>query len=227
MNTERAATPPLDQYPVSHEFNNYTKKSRHGHSKDVVDENDVRQVAGCVPIDIQNGRVLLISSRKNKDAWVLPKGGWEQDETQQHAAQRETWEEAGIKGTIVKQLGVFEELTNKKRRLKAHHWIFEMHIEEVVKKFPERKKRERRWFTLHEALIATKTHRYIQEALLKSSLNPDVVKATKEAEISLIQEAPPSPRGSISDVETEKQLHEECSELEKPSLLNSIWPILG
>jgi hypothetical protein len=40
---------------------------------------------------------------------------------------------------------VFEERTNKKRRLKAHHWIFEMHIEEVVKKFPERKKRERRW----------------------------------------------------------------------------------
>lgn len=71
MNTERAATPPLDEYNIAHEFNNYTKKSRHGHGKDVVDENDVRQVAGCVPIDVQNQRVLLISSRKNKDAWVL------------------------------------------------------------------------------------------------------------------------------------------------------------
>ena len=76
---------------------------------------------------------------------MQPKGGWEVDESQQHAAQRETWEEAGIKGTITKQLGVFEERTKKKRKLKAHHWIFEMQINEVVKKFPERKKRERRW----------------------------------------------------------------------------------
>ncbi|KAG0746913.1 hypothetical protein G6F57_007261 [Rhizopus arrhizus] len=218
MNTERAATPPLDEYNIAHEFNNYTKKSRHGHGKDVVDENDVRQVAGCVPIDVQNQRVLLISSRKNKDAWVLPKGGWEQDETQQHAAQRETWEEAGIKGTIVRQLGVFEERTNKKRRLKAHHWIFEMHIEEVVKKFPERKKRERRWFTLQEALIATKTHRYLQEALLQSSLNPAV--AAQQAEKSIVKETPPSPRESISDAVDEKKLHEKLAEFENnPSFL--------
>ncbi|OAC97675.1 hypothetical protein MUCCIDRAFT_157571 [Mucor lusitanicus CBS 277.49] len=134
---------------------------------------------------MQNHRVLLISSRKNKDAWVLPKGGWEQDETQEHAATRETWEEAGIKGTITRQLGVFEERTNKKRHLKAHHWIFEMQIDEVAKKFPEKKKRERRWFTFQEALVATQDHRYIQEALMQSSLNP--------------ARAPPSPRDSFDD----------------------------
>ncbi|KAG1139756.1 hypothetical protein G6F37_009528 [Rhizopus arrhizus] len=174
MNLELEMTPLLETQAVAHDFADYTKKKRHGHDKDVLDENKIRQVAGCLPLDMKNRRVLLISSRKKKNAWVLPKGGWEVDETQQHAAQRETWEEAGIKGTITKQLGVFEERTKKKRKLKSHHWIFEMQINEVVKKFPERKKRERRWFTLKEALIATKKHPYIQEALLCSSLNSDV-----------------------------------------------------
>lgn len=67
---------------------------------------------------------------------------------------------------------MFEERTHKKRRLKAHHWIFEMEIEEIAKKFPEKKKRERRWFTFEESLAVTHDHPYIQEALFKSSLNP-------------------------------------------------------
>ncbi|KAI8885093.1 hypothetical protein K501DRAFT_246753 [Backusella circina FSU 941] len=166
----RTITPPPEQ--INTEYQDYSKKSRHGHGQDVHDENNIRQVAGCIPLDLKNNRVLLISSRKKEGAWVLPKGGWEKDETQKHAAQRETWEEAGIKGNITQFLGVFEERTLKKRHLKAHHWIFEMSIEEVTKKFPEKKKRERRWFTFEESLLATRDHHYIQEAILKSSLNP-------------------------------------------------------
>ncbi|CEG68191.1 hypothetical protein RMATCC62417_04502 [Rhizopus microsporus] len=217
---ERSITPPLEDSTVAHEFTNYAKKSkRHGHDKDVVDDNDVRQVAGCVPIDMKNRRVLLISSRKKKNAWVLPKGGWEQDETQQHAAQRETWEEAGIKGIVAKQLGIFEERT-KKNKLKAHHWIFEMHIDEVVKKFPERKKRERRWFTLEEALIATRKHPYIQEALLKSSLNSSSTLPTT------VQNSPPSPCESINDSSAdEKQTKEIIPEIEHKPLVSSEWSV--
>ncbi|KAG1444392.1 hypothetical protein G6F56_010317 [Rhizopus delemar] len=162
------------------EFTAYKKNSsRHGHDNDMLDENQVRQVAGCIALDVMHRRVLLISSRKKKNTWVLPKGGWEKDETQQHAAQRETWEEAGIKGKIIKPLGVFEEYTKKKHRLKAHHWIFEMHIDEVVKKYPERKKRNRRWFTLDEAMIVTRKHPYIQQALLQSSLKNHMSQAQK------------------------------------------------
>lgn len=130
-----------------------------------------------------------------------PKGGWEKDETQKHAAQRETWEEAGIKGTIIRELGVFEERTNKKKHLKAHHWIFEMNIEEVAKKFPEKKKRDRRWFTFEEAIIATSDHRYIQEAILQSSLNPS--------------RSPPSPRDSIDEEPEQEQEEKEKDVVEE------------
>ncbi|SAL95229.1 hypothetical protein [Absidia glauca] len=148
----------------------YTNKARHGHGNDMVDDNNVRQVAGCLPIDPVKQKVLLItSSNKNNDNWVLPKGGWEDNESQVHAALRETWEEAGIKGKITKTLGIFEEAN--KRKVKAHHWIFEMEIQEVCKKFPEKKKRERRWYTYDEALIVVKGQ-YLKDALMLSSLNP-------------------------------------------------------
>ncbi|KAF7729015.1 hypothetical protein EC973_005046 [Apophysomyces ossiformis] len=149
----------------------YTKKARHGHGQDVVDDNNIRQVAGCLPIDPVNKRFLLISSRKNVNTWVLPKGGWETDETQEQAALRETWEEAGVKGNITRHIGVFAERT-KKGKVKAHHWIYELEIQEVVKKFPEKKKRERRWFTYDEALLAARAP-YIHEAIRMSSLAPE------------------------------------------------------
>jgi diphosphoinositol-polyphosphate diphosphatase len=49
----------------------YTKKARHGHGKDVTDIHNIRQVAGCLPIDPTSKRFLLISSSKNQDAWVI------------------------------------------------------------------------------------------------------------------------------------------------------------
>ncbi|ORX58025.1 hypothetical protein DM01DRAFT_1333703 [Hesseltinella vesiculosa] len=146
----------------------YTKKARHG-GQDVVSEDNVRQVAGCLPIDLANKRFLLISSSKHKDRFVLPKGGWEVDENQAHAALRETWEEAGVKGVITRQLGVFEEVN--KNKVKANHWIFELQIQEVCKKWPEKKKRERRWFTFDEALQVVKSP-YMKDAILLSCLNP-------------------------------------------------------
>lgn len=169
MSPRSISTPPPEETTSATTTIEYTKKARHGHGKDVTDAHNIRQVAGCLPIDPASKRFLLISSSKNPEAWVIPKGGWETDETQEHAALRETWEEAGIKGRITHQLGVFVERSNKK--IKAHHWIFEMEIDEIVKKYPERMKRDRRWFTYEEALIATANNQYIQEAIRLSSIS--------------------------------------------------------
>ncbi|KAK4509401.1 uncharacterized protein ATC70_007752 [Mucor velutinosus] len=147
----------------------YSMTPRHGHAQDIFDENGVRQVAGCLPIDPIHKRFLLVSSSSNPGAWVIPKGGWEKDETQKQAAMRETWEEAGVKGVITRHIGVFAE--KSKTGVKAHHWIYEMEIKEVTKKFPEQKKRERRWFTYDEAVLVVKAN-YIHDALSMSSLSP-------------------------------------------------------
>ncbi|KAG1049768.1 hypothetical protein G6F43_007927 [Rhizopus delemar] len=156
---------------------NYSMAPRHGHGQDVVDENGIRQVAGCLPIDVVSKRFLLVTSSSHPDVWVIPKGGWEKDETQKQAAMRETWEEAGVKGVINKHLGVFTE--KSKHGVKAHHWIYEMEIKEVTKKFPEQKKRARRWFTYDEAMVVVKAH-YIKDAISMSSLSPLVHSGDEE-----------------------------------------------
>ena len=40
--------------------------------------------------------VLVTSSSRHPEQFVLPKGGWEQDETAENAALREGWEEGTI-----------------------------------------------------------------------------------------------------------------------------------
>lgn len=77
----------------------------------------LRLTTGCVPI-MNDGKILLISSSR-KGEWILPKGGWESDESMQESALRETYEEGGILGVIGPKLGgiEFETRKAKKRRL--------------------------------------------------------------------------------------------------------------
>jgi len=85
-----------------------------------------RLTTGCVPI-MNDGRILLVSSSK-KEEWILPKGGWESDETLEVSALRETYEEGGILGMIGPRLSPidFETRKAKKRRLE---------LESIKKKF--------------------------------------------------------------------------------------------
>lgn len=77
----------------------------------------LRLTTGCVPI-MNDGKILLVSSSR-KGEWILPKGGWESDESMQESALRETYEEGGILGVIGPKLsGIeFETRKAKKRRL--------------------------------------------------------------------------------------------------------------
>lgn len=58
-----------------------------------------RLTTGCIPI-LPGGRILLITSSKSQSVYVLPKGGWEHDESLPLSALRETLEEAGVTGLL-------------------------------------------------------------------------------------------------------------------------------
>ncbi|WFD44437.1 diphosphoinositol-polyphosphate diphosphatase [Malassezia psittaci] len=64
-----------------------------------------RRVAIAIAIqtekaDRSDARIWLVSSRKHKDRFVLPKGGVEKGEQARQAAARELWEEAGIRTSL-------------------------------------------------------------------------------------------------------------------------------
>ncbi|CAK6972943.1 Diphosphoinositol polyphosphate phosphohydrolase 1 [Scomber scombrus] len=59
--------------------------------------------------------VLLVSSSRHPDKWIVPGGGMEPEEEPNVAAAREVCEEAGVKGTLGRLVGVFENQERKHR----------------------------------------------------------------------------------------------------------------
>jgi hypothetical protein len=94
-----------------------TGRDRQRFATDPISGELLRLVTGTVPI-MKDGRILLVSS-SSKPEWILPKGGWESDETCEVSALRETYEEGGIIGTLGPRLKdiEFETRKGKKRRL--------------------------------------------------------------------------------------------------------------
>ena len=118
-------TPPLLVRRHSEQINRKVierKSSRNGRESqrwftDPKDHKVYRMVTGCVPI-VEGGKILFVSSSR-KPEWILPKGGWEQDEEIEESAIRECFEEAGVLGFLGTRLSEVEYETRKakKRRL--------------------------------------------------------------------------------------------------------------
>ncbi|KAI1883804.1 hypothetical protein AGOR_G00235500 [Albula goreensis] len=64
----------------------------------------------------QEDEVLLVSSSRHPDQWIVPGGGMEPEEEPCGAAVREVYEEAGVKGKLGRLLGVFEQNQDRKHR---------------------------------------------------------------------------------------------------------------
>ncbi|KAF5661282.1 nudix family [Fusarium heterosporum] len=147
-------------------------ESRVGRSKQRYNTKGERLVAGIVPLTADLNYVMLIQSTRRK-GWVLPKGGWESDETCQEAAEREAWEEAGITVRISYDLGDIDEKRPSKSSSKdrSRYHFFEGTVTAEYEDWPESHKRERQWFTFTQAWEALSTRPELQEALQRSTVN--------------------------------------------------------
>ena len=130
------------------------------------DDGSRRLVTGCVPLT-PDGKVVLISSASGE--WILPKGGWEKDETAPEGAARESHEEAGVLGLVQSEALADLFFSNKKGE-PCRLILFAMEVTELLVEWPESNSRRRRLFTLDEALTACgkKEHREaLQEVKLR------------------------------------------------------------
>ncbi|OQR70321.1 diphosphoinositol polyphosphate phosphohydrolase 1-like [Tropilaelaps mercedesae] len=93
--------------------------------------------------------ILLVSSSSTPDRFIVPGGGLEPDEDAETAAIREVMEEAGVRGSLVRCLGVFE---NAERRHRTQ--VFVLQVEELLEEWDDSKSigRQRKWFTVPNAL---------------------------------------------------------------------------
>jgi len=148
-------------------------ESRVGRSKQRYGENGERLVAGVVPLNSDRTYVLLIQSTR-RSGWVLPKGGWENDEDCTEAAQREAWEEAGIICNVDYDLGQITETRTAKQiskdAPKALYQFYEVTVTREEKDWPEKHKRNRKWMTFKEAQEALQPRPELLEALSRSTM---------------------------------------------------------
>ncbi|KAI8643840.1 diadenosine hexaphosphate hydrolase [Parasitella parasitica] len=151
--------------------NKFSSEAREGREKQVFDENNVRQVAGTIAVDPKTNRVLIISSTKYAGVWVLPKGGWESDETKEESAERETYEEGGVTGKVKRFVGSFLHYGST-GEIKANVWFYELEVEDILDIWPEKDIRQRKWCTFEEAIYLLRFKPFMKDALIASSFAP-------------------------------------------------------
>lgn len=174
---------------------------------------DFRVVAGCFPIDMKKKKILMIKHKKGGN-FIIPKGGIEFDELRykktsskspqnfenipgvtycfMEGALRETWEEAGVKGEVTKDLGYFyytdssntnenyQAWVNRKPRkfTKSIEYYYQMDVEEVCSSWPEEDKRIQKWADLDQAVWNLISNGRF--SAFKALLNTDLVKDKDE-----------------------------------------------
>ncbi|XP_064605635.1 diphosphoinositol polyphosphate phosphohydrolase 1-like [Liolophura sinensis] len=113
------------------------------------DEDGFRRRAACLCFkDASEQEVLLVSSSRMPDRWVVPGGGVEPLEDPENAAKREILEEAGVRGELGRHLGVFENVDRKHRTL-----VYVFIATELLEEWEDLRSmgRKRKWFSLAEA----------------------------------------------------------------------------
>jgi 8-oxo-dGTP pyrophosphatase MutT (NUDIX family) len=118
-----------------------------GKGRNVQDRGKVIQQAAVLAM--RNGQICLITSSSGKH-WLVPKGHLEHGLKLRETARQEAWEEAGLIGVISpRPVGAYE--YQKFGRI-YRVVIFWMQVTHVQRKWPEQKRRRRRWLSPEKAL---------------------------------------------------------------------------
>ncbi|OAX42170.1 hypothetical protein K503DRAFT_847949 [Rhizopogon vinicolor AM-OR11-026] len=125
-----------------------------------------RIVCCAIPLASASGKVLVVTSRKRQDLWVLPKGGWElSDGTLERAASREALEEAGVRGNITRYVTTINSPST------TYHF-YELEVTTLDKDWLESRERKREWVDYAEALKRVAWKNELAQGLSLSTLAP-------------------------------------------------------
>ncbi|KAJ0069978.1 hypothetical protein NL108_017994, partial [Boleophthalmus pectinirostris] len=101
--------------------------------------------------------VLLVSSSRHPEQWIVPGGGVEPEEEPSGAAVREVFEEAGVRGKLGRLVGVFEHNENRKHRT----YVYVLTVTETLEDWEDSVNigKKRKWFKVDEAIRELQRHR--------------------------------------------------------------------
>lgn len=99
-------------------------------------------------------RILLITSRETR-RWVIPKGWPMRNRTNASAAEREAYEEAGVKGMICEDsIGLFtyQKQLGRRKSFPCVVQVFPLNVHTLLKTYPEDHQRRSKWFSRKKAM---------------------------------------------------------------------------
>ncbi|XP_063993617.1 diphosphoinositol polyphosphate phosphohydrolase 1 [Diachasmimorpha longicaudata] len=144
----------------------------------IYDSEGYRRRAACICVknDLED-EVLLVTSSRRPDSWIVPGGGVEPEEDPAVTALREVREEAGVLGQLGRCLGIFENMEHKHR---TEVWV--MRVTEELPEWEDSRSigRKRKWFSISEALAQLAQHKPVQRSYIHSlrNTNPRRVAST-------------------------------------------------
>ncbi|XP_059396612.1 diphosphoinositol polyphosphate phosphohydrolase 1-like [Carassius carassius] len=130
------------------------------------DRDGYKQRAACLCFRSEREEeVLLVSSSGHPERWIVPGGGMEPEEEPSVAAVREVCEEAGVKGTLGRLVGVFENRDRKHRT-----YVYVLIVTEVLEDWEDSVNigRKREWFKTEDAQRVLQCHKPVQASYFEA-----------------------------------------------------------
>jgi 8-oxo-dGTP pyrophosphatase MutT (NUDIX family) len=121
-----------------------------------VDIKPRRQVAALPFVRQKDGHQVLLVTSRETGRLVLPKGWTEKGMKDAAAAEREAFEEAGVKGNVsAKPIGTYNytKIVGPGFALECTVDVFPLEVKKHLKDWPEKSQRERFWLTPSEAAL--------------------------------------------------------------------------
>lgn len=133
-------------------------------SSSISDSDGFRLRAACVCVRSTAEEEVLLVSRRSGPGWIIPGGKVEPEElgNPSLSAAREAREEAGVVGTLGRNLGTFE---NNERGHRTT--VFVLYVKEVEADWAE-SGRDRQWFSIDDAQTLLRVNRPIHSSYLDS-----------------------------------------------------------
>jgi 8-oxo-dGTP pyrophosphatase MutT (NUDIX family) len=119
--------------------------------------NAILHQAGVLAYRVLDGKVqVLLMTSRDTGRWIIPKGNINGGATPSKAAEKEAYEEAGVKGTVAGSipLGIytyFKNLGSGKTRAAAVE-VYLLRVKEQLKKWPEKGERTLSWMSTKQAV---------------------------------------------------------------------------
>ncbi|XP_043932485.1 diphosphoinositol polyphosphate phosphohydrolase 1 [Protopterus annectens] len=144
--------------------------------------------------------VLLVSSSRHPDRWIVPGGGMEPEEEPGVAAVREVCEEAGVKGTLGRLVGIFENRDRKHRT-----YVYVLVVTEVLEDWEDSLNigRKRHWFRIDDAIKVLQCHKPVQASYFETLRQGCLANNGTPVVATLSEDKPPtyvSSQSSVSDI---------------------------